>query len=1056
MNQKRITNQILEQKNFTLNSTLNYLFNISNMKKLFSYLLISSMVVLSSCTNYDDQFDDLNTQINSLKSQIEGFSSLSSGLTALQGTVSSLQSAVAALPKTATPATDISGLEASVAALQTSLASASTSAEVTAITTQLTAAQAALADAIAANATAANANATSIAGNATAIANLLTELGTLATSLTAIKADLAAADTSAEVNALTLALAAAQADLSTILAQNNIYTGDVIINNAATLAAVEQLGDKVGIVNGNVYITQSSTTVDATKLQVIASKFVTVTGSVSYTHSGTGVTAVNFDKLSSAGSVEFNTEAPVSLPLLASAGGVTITNDPKVTSISMPVLASVTSFNDGTTANYLGGDKVTSIDLGALARYDVALGALRLTLSLTGDTTLDLASLTTTDKTDNTIIEKLDLTVIGGDDLTLPLFVKGDVTAANVKSFVAPKMIYTGATYGSVSLGQTKLETLAMHEMRGALDLTGFTKLASVDFIGTMDSTSNDQSVLGDIDLDGNTSLTTASFAGKLKKVYINGAQDLTSVTTAGMIRDFTINNSDDLTSLTLGHAGVSGITNKRDENASNATSLRITDNDALTSFSAEEIASLGTLVVTGNDALTAFTLKSTLSLGTALDTDGTADPEVVNVQINDNALTGTVQLPSALNVLPVVAGKVTNASLNAIADYLAAAEAAIKTPAVLDADGDLTAGWDFVSRIYAGLSATGAGAGGVASTAFASVAVDVALDEVTSILNSEGVAQSIPSGEYELINNDAKTAGLAQLEAQVKDTEFFSAGTNAVVSVKGGTQVTLTTTALEENYVAAFNTFKSNSTWAGYNVTVDGGIANRRTEIAIAGIQPTATDSVTLTWGNSGQYSVTYPVAAGDIDGGGDAAALLATQKTIAAKLAQAFNDYQTNNSTTASATIVDAVATVTPKDGGTPDAIIRIYTGTHSGTSTFKYSPVANAFFSGISVSEVGGMTFTVTNKNDYYVTATSSTSATTAVADLALVVSGPSVITSATATTTDSQQIDALTNNADGTLSVISWGTGNYLNPTHRVTRAGTPTTPADVTKRAAWLD
>ena len=64
---KTITNQILEQKNYTLNSTLNYLFNISNMKKLFSYLLISSMVVLSSCTNYDDQFDDLNTQINTLE-----------------------------------------------------------------------------------------------------------------------------------------------------------------------------------------------------------------------------------------------------------------------------------------------------------------------------------------------------------------------------------------------------------------------------------------------------------------------------------------------------------------------------------------------------------------------------------------------------------------------------------------------------------------------------------------------------------------------------------------------------------------------------------------------------------------------------------------------------------------------------------------------------------------------------------------------------------------------------------------------------------------------------
>ena len=135
MNQKRITNQILEQKNYTLNSTLNYLFNISNMKKLFSYLLISSMVVLSSCTNYDDQFDDLNAQINTLKTQIEGFSSLSSGLTALQGTVASLQAAINAIDIPA--ATDVSGLAtaANLAALDTALTALA--AEVDALTAAL-------------------------------------------------------------------------------------------------------------------------------------------------------------------------------------------------------------------------------------------------------------------------------------------------------------------------------------------------------------------------------------------------------------------------------------------------------------------------------------------------------------------------------------------------------------------------------------------------------------------------------------------------------------------------------------------------------------------------------------------------------------------------------------------------------------------------------------------------------------------------------------------------------------------------------------------------------
>ena len=65
-----------------------------------------------------------------------------------------------------------------------------------------------------------------------------------------------------------------------MLAQANVYNGDVIINNASTLAAAEAQGDKLGIVNGNVYITQTSTAVDAAKLQAVASKFITVTGSI--------------------------------------------------------------------------------------------------------------------------------------------------------------------------------------------------------------------------------------------------------------------------------------------------------------------------------------------------------------------------------------------------------------------------------------------------------------------------------------------------------------------------------------------------------------------------------------------------------------------------------------------------------------------------------------------------------------------------------------------------------------------------------------------------------
>ena len=294
MNQKRITNQILEQKNYTLNSTLNYLFNISNMKKLFSYLLISSMVVLSSCTNYDDQFDDLNTQINTLKSQIEGFSSLSSGLTALQGTVASLQSAIANIP--VTPATE-SGL--GPAALEAALTS-------------------------------------------------------LAAELMLYKLALATAATAAEVAALQTALTAAQADLTELLAANNVYTGNLTINTASTLTAAEALGNKLSIINGNVTITQNAANdLNATTLQSVVDKMVTITGTMTYTQSGTGVTAVDFTNLTGVTDLKVDQEAPVSFPALVSAANVTVASNSKVTSVSLPKLATVTSFNSGACCFYI-------------------------------------------------------------------------------------------------------------------------------------------------------------------------------------------------------------------------------------------------------------------------------------------------------------------------------------------------------------------------------------------------------------------------------------------------------------------------------------------------------------------------------------------------------------------------------------------------------------------------------------------------------------------------------------------------------------------------------
>jgi len=219
---------------------------------------------------------------------------------------------------------------------------------------------------------------------------------------------------------LQTSLAAAQSDLTDLLAANNVYTpaeGGLVINSAASLTVAESLGDRLSIVNGDVTITNAvANAMDATKLAAVAAKMGTITGKLTYSHSGTGVTSVDFTKLSSAGSLDFDQDAPISLPELTSTGVVTMTTSSLITSVSLPKLASVTSLSDGTT-NSFDFSGATSIDLSSLVRYTT--GTLGITTKSTG--TLDLSALTTTSATTG-LQAALNLTVRGPKVLTLTAF----------------------------------------------------------------------------------------------------------------------------------------------------------------------------------------------------------------------------------------------------------------------------------------------------------------------------------------------------------------------------------------------------------------------------------------------------------------------------------------------------------------------------------------------------------------------------------------------------------------------------------------------------------
>ena len=532
MNQKRITNQILTQE-LSLNSTLNYLFNISNMKKLFSYLLISSMVVLSSCTNYDDQFDDLNSQINSLKGQIEGFSSLSSGLTALQGTVASLQSAVANIP--VTPATDISGLESS--------------------------------------------------------------LETLAASVAELQTALANAATAAEVAALETSLAAVQSDLAELLASNNVYTGNLTINTGATLTAAEALGGKLAIINGDVTISQTASNgVDSAKLQAVVDQIVTITGNLNYTQSGTGVTAVNFSKLSGVTNLTVNQEAAVSFPELASAAVVAITANSKVTSVSAPKLATVTSFNSGS----ISFTSAESIDLSALKFYNAAL-----TVATKNNGSVMLNAFENVDADGDATAHAL--TINGASTFTAPKLTAGVLTLEKVATVSLP--LYTFAS-GSV-FSDAKSVVLPSVKAAKTADLsiavgTAFPKAEDVHIKAASNGTKTVS-----VSVSQNN-VKTLKLEGTLKAATITSATDLVDLDITATVGSLQVSNTD-IVNLSIGSTLDKGslvVTNNADlESITGATvdnvkTLTITDNENLESisFAALKTAQKGSVTIEKNN----------------------------------------------------------------------------------------------------------------------------------------------------------------------------------------------------------------------------------------------------------------------------------------------------------------------------------------------------------------------------------------------------------------------------------------------------------------------
>jgi trimeric autotransporter adhesin len=273
------------------------------MKKVLLSLLAVAALVLS-CQNYDEEFDSLNSKIASLEAQISSLADLRTAITGVQSTVSSLQTAVSAAEAAANSAATtaaaaaaaaadaVDSADAASAASAASAAQAATAAQanatsIAALATSLSAIAADITDletAVAAASTSADLDALKselteslsaldalIDANTADIVKILANNASLSTALTALGVDLKAlieanadeiADLVANDAVVQSSLRELGVDVDSIIAQNSTFEGNLTITSAAELVYAKSLGNKVATIKGDVYVEVDQTKTD--------------------------------------------------------------------------------------------------------------------------------------------------------------------------------------------------------------------------------------------------------------------------------------------------------------------------------------------------------------------------------------------------------------------------------------------------------------------------------------------------------------------------------------------------------------------------------------------------------------------------------------------------------------------------------------------------------------------------------------------------------------------------------------------------------------------------
>lgn len=455
-------------------------------------------------------------------------------------------------------------------------------------------------------------------------------------SINAVIADLQAQvdsiASSEQADTISSTLGDVQDTLDELLASNNVFSGDLTINSVPTLEFASNLGDKVNIVNGNVFIEQNAD-MDPAVLQEVCDRLMTITGNINVRAQTSSAPAVQFPNLTGVTNVVIAQAGSISFPVLLSSSKIVLGDNYSSRVDGVIDFSALTRVNSISTAivnvgwalasealNTISFSKASNINFAALPYYSPR------TLSIVGDqnTDLNLASLENKDANGNA--RDYTLNIDGAAELNVPGVLDGKITVTDVVNVILPEYV------GEITVN-SGVEILTMGKLSENLTATGN------DLI-TVDITSASAGV--EINFTGATALTDAKIAGKLKTATFSGNADLTSLIISAELINLTINNTA-LAEASLDHTN---------GDLAKGGSLVVTNNEDLVTLAASKIDGLKTLTITSNDELESISFDSLA----ATPTDGSG----VSVTIGGSAANA-----NALNAFDILQENATDGTFN-------------------------------------------------------------------------------------------------------------------------------------------------------------------------------------------------------------------------------------------------------------------------------------------------------------------------------------------------------------------------------------------------------